>query len=190
MKFPTRHLSAAALAVSVAGCAGMSISRDYNPGAVAGMQEYQTFSWLPEPREGRGADTRINNPITIQRIRTGVEQALQAKGYQKVETGGDFKVGWHAAINEQTNYASYNDYYGYGWHGWGYGGWGTTTTTTTSYTIHQGTLIVDVVDARSNELVWRGTAEAEIGKTESPEQRQARINEACTKLFSHFPPQG
>ncbi len=182
--------SAVALSVSLVGCSGLSVNTDYNPGAVAAIQEYRTYSWLPEPREGRGADTRVNNPITIQRIKTGIDQALQEKGYQKVESGGDFKVGWHGAIKDETNYTTYNDYYGYGWGGWGYGGWGTTTSTTTAYTIQQGSLIVDVVDSRSNELVWRGLAQAEVGQAGSPEERQARINEACQKLFAKFPPQG
>jgi hypothetical protein len=189
MKFVT-GLCAVALAVSVAGCSGLNINTDYNPGAVAAMQEYQTYSWLPESRGGRGTDARINNPITIQRIKNGVDRVLQAKGFQKVNSGGDFKVGWHGAINDQTDYTTYNDYYGYGWGGWGYGGWGTTTATTTAYTIQQGTLIVDVVDSRSNELVWRGSAQAEVGQAGSPEDRQARINEACNKLLASFPPGG
>ena len=186
------NLGAAAVAVSLAGCSGgLHIKTDYNPGAVPEMQAYRTYSWLPEPAGGRGADTRVNNPITIQRIVTAIETALAARGYDKVASGGDFKVGWHGAVNSQTNYVTYNDYYGYGWGGWGYGGWGTTTSRTSAYTIDQGTLIVDIVDSGTNELVWRGMAQAEVGNpSPDPERRQQELNDVCERLLSSFPPRG
>ncbi|UCG89200.1 MAG: DUF4136 domain-containing protein [Gemmatimonadota bacterium] len=186
------NLGAAAVAVSLAGCSGgLNIQTDYNPGAVTEMRAYRTYNWLPEPAEGRGSDARVNNPITIQRIVTAIETALEAKGFQKVTSDADFKVGWHGAINSQTNYVTYNDYYGYGWGGWGYGGWGTTTSRTSAYTIDQGTLIIDIVDAASNELVWRGMAQAEVGQpSRDPEERQQQLNGVCERVLASFPPRG
>ena len=54
----------------------------------------------------------------------------------------------------------------------------------------QGTLVLDIVDGRSNELVWRGTAQARIDPSNSPEERQRRINEAVRKILDRFPPGG
>jgi hypothetical protein len=184
------NLGTAAVAVLLAGCSsGPSIQTDYNPGAVPEMQAYRTYSWLPEPAEGRGSDARVNNPITVRRIVTAIETALEAKGFQKAASGGDFQVGWHGVINSETNYVTYADYYGYGWGGWGYRGWGSTASRTSASTIDQGTLIVDIVDAASNELVWRGMAQAEVGKPlPDPEKRQQELNDVCEQLLAGFPP--
>ena len=176
------------MVLSLAGCSGLKINNDYNPGAVREMQMYQTYSWLPEPSESRGADARVNNPITIHRIVAAIDHALQQKGFEQVASGGDFKVGWHGAINNETNYATYNYYYGYGYGGWGYGGWGTTTSTTTPYTVEQGSLLIDIVDSRTNELVWRGLAQAEVGKPKSPERAQENLNAVCEHMLASFPP--
>jgi hypothetical protein len=180
MNVPTR-LTAVILAVTLVGCAGARISFDYDPEAVAAMRAYRTYSWLPERRGAPGAEYRVNNPITIRMIKAGVDQELQAKGYEKVDSDGDFSVGWHGVISDQTNYATYNDYYGYDQP--------TTTLARKESTIPQGSLIVDVVDNPSNELVWRSAAQAGLGKSGSPEERQTRINEACRELFSSFPPE-
>lgn len=180
MMIPTR-LTAVMLAATLVGCAGARISADYNPDAVAAMRAYRTYSWLPEHRGAPGAEYRVNNPITIRMIKAGVDRELQAKGYEKVDSDGDFSVGWHGAISDQTDYATYNDYYGYGREATNFG--------TTESTIPQGSLIVDVVDSPSNELVWRGSAQAGLGKAGSPEERQTWINEACRELFSSFPPE-
>jgi hypothetical protein len=49
-------------------------------------------------------------------------------------------------------------------------------------------LIVDIVDMRSRQLVWRGTAEARVDESADPERRDARVREAVEKLFAEFPP--
>jgi hypothetical protein len=180
MNISTR-LTAVILAVILVGCAGARISSDYDPETVAAMRAYRTYSWLSERRGAPGAEYRVNNPITIRMIKAGVDQELKAKGYEKVDSDGDFSVGWHSVISDQTNYATYNDYYGYHQP--------TTTFATSESTIPQGGLIVDVVDNPTNELVWRGSAQAGLGKSGSPEERQTWINEACRGLFSSFPPE-
>ena len=60
--------------------------------------------------------------------------------------------------------------------------------TTTVTNIPTGTLIIDLVDAASNELVWRGTAKDNISTNATPEERQQKANEVCTQMFAKFPP--
>jgi hypothetical protein len=72
--------------------------------------------------------------------------------------------------------------YGYGYgYGYGYSG---------SYypqEIIRGTLIVDVHDAATGQLLWRGTGEKRVHRTSSPEHREKRINREVTKIFENFP---
>ncbi|UCF40628.1 MAG: DUF4136 domain-containing protein [Gemmatimonadota bacterium] len=182
-----RHIATAGLALAVAGCSGMKIQTDYNPAAVPSMQAYQTYSWIPDtgPRE----DPELNNPILISRIESAVDAALAAKGYQKQASGGDFQVGWFADVDQRTDYTTVNSYYGgYGWGGWYGGGMGMGTSRTTAHNWEEGTLVLVIADGKSKELVWHGSATAEVGREGSPEQRQQRINTAVEKIFANFPP--
>jgi hypothetical protein len=52
-----------------------------------------------------------------------------------------------------------------------------------------GTLIIDLVDAKAKQLVWRGTARDTIDQDATPEERDKNIKNALNKLFENFPPQ-
>jgi hypothetical protein len=49
-----------------------------------------------------------------------------------------------------------------------------------------GTLVVDMFDAKSKQLIFRGTAEDEI--SDNPDKNTKRLEKASTKLFKYFPP--
>jgi hypothetical protein len=51
-----------------------------------------------------------------------------------------------------------------------------------------GTLVVEVIDARSGATIWRGTVSREIDVKASPEKREKNIDKAAEKLFKHYPP--
>jgi hypothetical protein len=117
-----------------------------------------------------------------------VNQELQTRGYRLVDENPDFKVGWHGAIDQKLDVGTMDSYYGYGWGSWysPYYGGGAPHTYVREY--EEGTLILDVVDAASNKLVWRGTAQAELSSNSSAEKRQERLNEAVSKILEDFPP--
>ena len=71
---------------------------------------------------------------------------------------------------------------GYGYRYGGFGGMGTATTSVSEYPV--GTLVVDMFDAKSKNLVFRGTAEDEI--SDNPEKNKKRLEKASTKLFKNF----
>jgi hypothetical protein len=53
-----------------------------------------------------------------------------------------------------------------------------------------GTLVVDVVDARTEELVWRGWAEGAMWELPRPEQLDKYVDEVVAKVMKGFPPPG
>jgi len=70
----------------------------------------------------------------------------------------------------------------------GFGGTGfQRDTTAREYEV--GTLIIDIVDRESNQLVWRGAKEGRLKKNQSPEKREASINKTVSEILSNFPPQ-
>lgn len=173
------------LTLTLVACAGIETSTNYDPNAVATLSQYRTYSWLPEKA---GQNTRVYNDVVEARVKQAVNDYLQARGYQLVEQNPDFKVGWHGAIDQKLDVGTMDTYYGYGWGPWYSPYYAGAAPQTYVREYEEGTLILDVVDATSNKLVWRGTAQAELSSSSSAEKRQERLNEAVDKILEDFPP--
>ena len=51
-----------------------------------------------------------------------------------------------------------------------------------------GSLLIDVIDAASQKLVWRGTAAGEVDPGLTSKQRDERTKAIVQSILSHFPP--
>ena len=109
---------------------------------------------------------------------------------QQVQSGGDLAV---TAIGNVKNQQEYNTFYdglggaGFGWgrRGWG-GGFGESTTSVQNVPI--GTLMVDLYDTSTHQLVWRGTSQEEISS--KPDKNTSKVDKSIDKMFDKFPPKG
>jgi len=133
--------------------------------------------------------TSWNNQISEKRISDEIAQTLTEKGWKQVDANPDALVLLHGATQKQkslnTFYSGMGGYGGYGYRGWGgMGGMGTATTTTSEYLV--GTLVVDIFDAKSKALMFRGTASDEI--SDKPEKNIKKVEKAADKMFKDFPP--
>ena len=171
----------AVLALTACG-GGIDIKSDYDPAAVQAMNSYKTYSWATAKRD------QTISTLNAQRIHDAIDNALKTKGFTKVESGGDFQVAFIATTAQQTDYTTTNDYYGYGWGRWYGAGGGMSTSRTTAYNWQQGTLVLDIVDAKTNQMVYRSTAQAEVDQDLSPTERQTRLNTGALKMLEKFPP--
>ena len=73
--------------------------------------------------------------------------------------------------------------YEFGW-GWGpYWGMGYSNVTTTP----EGTLFIDIIDAKTKELVWQGEGSGYL--TKDTNKKDARIKEFVSKILEQYPPQ-
>ena len=117
----------------------------------------QTFAWQDTP------DTSLEdrNPFMHSLIKNSIEAELATSGLTEVEANPDVWVNYHASTTTETQLRT--DSYGYSMGGYGMAGWGyygmaagpvSSTTRVVEYT--KGTLVVDIWDAASKELVWRG----------------------------------
>jgi hypothetical protein len=66
---------------------------------------------------------------------------------------------------------------------WGWGGLGMWGPQVSVYT--EGTLFVDVIDARKNELVWHGQGNGIM--VSNPKKREANINKFVQQIVAKFP---
>jgi hypothetical protein len=133
--------------------------------------------------------TSWNNPISEKRITDEITQTLVEKGWTKADANPDALVLLHGATEKQqslnTFYSGMGGYGGYGYRGWGgMGGMGTATTTTSEYLV--GTLVVDIFDAKSKALLFRGTASDEL--SDKQEKNAKKLQKVSDKMFKNFPP--
>jgi hypothetical protein len=131
--------------------------------------------------------TQWGNEMSEKQVLTQIESALDAKGWQRApEDAADARVAIHGATETQKELNTfYNGWGGWGYSRWGYGGTGGTSTTTVSE-FRQGTLVVDIFDTASKQLVFRGTATDEL--SDKHEKNVAKVEKATKKMFKDFPP--
>ncbi len=129
--------------------------------------------------------TSWGNPLGEKRVIAAVEAALATKGWTKAdESAADSVVVLHGATQEKKDLTTFYSGYGGGYRWGGFGGMGTATTTVDEYTV--GTLVVDIFDVKSKQLVFRGVAQDEL--SDKPEKNEKKLKKATEKMFKDFPP--
>jgi hypothetical protein len=127
--------------------------------------------------------TSWGNPLSEQRAKDAVTHQLTAKGWTVAdESTADAIVVIHGASKSEQSLNTF--YSGGGYGGWGWGGGGMATTTVD--TVHVGTEVVDIFDAKTKKLIFRGTAQGEI--SDKPEKNEKKLEKAAEKMFKDFPP--
>src|SRR6266849_2986512 len=151
------------------------VKTDYDRSANFG--QYKTYSW---------EQVKTKDALDVDRIKTAVNAALAAKGWTQVDSGGDVCI---VAIEITHNRQTLNTFYdrfggGWGWRRFGGGGFGEATTTTETYKV--GTLVVDLFDAKTKKLLWRGTSSDTLSN--NSEKNIKNLDKGVEKLFKQFPP--
>jgi hypothetical protein len=154
-------MATAVLSVMLASaCSGISANQDFNPATE--FSGLRTWDWMPNPTRPTG-DSRADNAIIHQRIRSAIETGLQGKGLTKATSGEpSFRVGYQIVLDDRVDYQTVNYDYGAGWgsggvYGRDYGPtMGTRQTTARTYTM--GTPAIAFLDTGSKELACPGSA--------------------------------
>ena len=159
--------------------AAQKTTYDYDKSATFGA--FRTYAF----KEG----TPTKNELIDKRIVAAIESQLAAKGFVRNDTAPDVFVVFHIAFDEEKDISSYSTgpmYGGYGY-GWG-GGWGSTSTDVRVREILIGTLAIDLIDAKKQQVAWRGLGTKEINTNAKPEKRDKNITKAVEKIFKKYPP--
>ncbi|MBW2416673.1 MAG: DUF4136 domain-containing protein [Deltaproteobacteria bacterium] len=168
------------------GCAALPVETDYDPAFDFGG--YKQFGWLTEKQPLTG-DVRLDNPLLHERLREAIGQTLTAAGFEAVPSddlaSADFRVGYHLALQRRLDVTTLDSHYGYGP---GANRWGHGPPETIVREYDEGTLVIDVVDSKSDRLVWRGSAYGRMSETATPEQRQERAHGVVATILELFPP--
>jgi hypothetical protein len=133
--------------------------------------------------------TKVGQPLIDNRIVEAIEAQLATKGLAKAEANPDLFVVYHVAFDKQKDISTFSSGGGYGPYGWGWGGgWAGGSTHTSVRDILVGTLVIDMADAKKNQMVWRGMGVKEVNTQANPEKRDKSINDAVKKILKNYPP--
>jgi hypothetical protein len=157
-------------------CASSRVAVDSDPGY--DFTTARTFAW----HEGVPAESELQE----RRIVAAVEQELTARGLQRAEQdAADLwivsEAGSRREVRSSGTSLSIGASRGTGWGGVGVG----TTTGNRVYEVDVGQLVLTVVDASEQRVVWRATAEETL--SEDPEKTARFIQEAVAEAFAEFP---
>jgi hypothetical protein len=186
MRYCSKFVLAGALLFGASVVAmGGNVRTDYNHGT--NFAQYHTYSW------GR---VQASDPFYVDRIKQAVDKELQGKGWQLQASDGAVTIvatdNIHNQQELQTMYDGWGGGWGggWGWRGWGWrGGWaeptlGSATTTTTNQPV--ANLVIDLFDAKSKNLLWRGLATENLSTKADNNTKQ--LEGDVNKMFKGFPP--
>jgi hypothetical protein len=158
---------------------GQKVYVDYD-GATA-FSQYRTFQFY-ETREDLRDYSLSSHKKVVQQLRDYAEEG----GLREVDTDPDVYIAYYTADRGDLRLVLSDLEYSYGsdfslgsyWEG------GVGNRTSSSFTFREGTLIIDVWDAREKRLVWRGMATAAVSK--NPDKNDKKIARAIKKITKNW----
>lgn len=163
---------------AVAGCTPqLTLDTDYDPGT--DFSKYKTWTWLA----GSKPSEKDVDSLTQQRIQGAIEAELPKRGLAKAAEGADVTAAFHISVQRKIESSPATLSLGYGW---GPAHVGVSKSPTKTW--DEGTLVLDLVDAKTKTLLWRGTAVGTVHPDSSPEERQQRIHTVVAQLLEGYPP--
>ncbi|MDE3742749.1 DUF4136 domain-containing protein [Maribacter polysaccharolyticus] len=166
----------------LSSCVSVRVLSDYDK--EVDFNGYNTYAFYKT-----GIDKAQISDLDKKRILKAIDAELTAKGMVKSDNP-DVLVSIFTREQEQVDV--YNNYWGGGW-GWhpyywgGFGpGWGWNNPAVSTRT--QGSLYIDLIDAKNKELVWQGKGIGTLDNTSNIEKKEQRIREFVYEILQQYPP--
>ena len=170
-------LFTAVAALAIAGCATMTVSSHIERNV--NFSEYVTYDWGPPDNLPVGDPRLDNNPFFRDYVQGAIEKKMAAKGYERAVTGTpDLLIHYHASVNQKLDVYEVDNRYGYCY--------GNCQPQVVDY--EEGTLVVDVVDAKTSKVVWRGWSQHVMnGVIDHQDRLEKQVDEGVTRMMVLLP---
>jgi hypothetical protein len=171
------------LTIVLAACSSVRVTTVVSPDANFGV--LHTFKVLNVPlRRGTVSaaptDPMLDNSINNRVLRQHLTNAFTSRGYAVDAANPDFTVAYYASLHGQLDVTAWD----YGYPG-RWGGWRERPGMVAVEPYVEGTVIIDVVDAKSHELVWRGRGVSDV--SDNPETYSQSLNRTVMDIVKKFP---
>lgn len=178
-------LASLILIMVVVSCSSVSVYSDYDK--ATDFTGFKTYAFYK-----KGIDKVEISDLDKKRILRAIERELKAKG-MVASDNPDVLVNIFTKSREKIDIYNNNSYYG--WYPWYYGyggyygggGYGFGYSNVSSST--EGTLFIDLIDARKKELAWQGIGVGILSYYKNVDKKEAKINEFVTNIMTQYPPQ-
>jgi hypothetical protein len=151
------------------------VSYDFD--RTADFAHFKTFSLK--------AGTTSGDRLVDRRITAAIELEFTRKGMTRNDAHPDVLVLTHLTFDTKRDLTAYTT--GSGPYGWRWGGsWTTAEIRTTN--VYMATLIVDVIEAKKDELVWRGVGTKQVNRHSSVDAKDRSVATSVAKILDKYPP--
>ncbi len=166
----------------LSSCTSVRVLSDYD--READFNSYKSYAFYKT-----GIDKALISDLDKKRILNAIDTEMSSRGFVK-SNDPDLLISIFTKEREQVDV--YNrSFYGYGWgYGywnpwlWGYPGvYGSDISTRT-----EGSLYIDLIDAKNKELVWQGRGVGALSSNQNIEKKEERIREFVSEILQKYPP--
>jgi len=155
----------------LASCSSVRVNSDYDK--KVNFENYKTYAFLKS-----GVDKVEISDLDKKRILRSIDEFMSTKGFTK-DSNPDLLISIFTKEKERVDV--YNSFgFGWGWNPW----WGMNYTNVS--TTPEGVLFIDLIDAKTKELVWQGEGSGYL--TKDTHKKDERINTFVTKILEQYPP--
>jgi hypothetical protein len=174
MTVPRSGLAAALIlcSLTIGGCAVRRVDSYLARGV--NLASYRTYAWTPV-QPGATGDVRLdNNEIFQQCVQAAVEKQLVSRGFEKTVTAPQLLVHYHASVEQRIDLTEREPW--------------EACAECKPFIYDAGTLMIDLVDARTSDLLWRGWSQSNIdGIVDNQRWLEDQIDETVAKIFERLP---
>jgi hypothetical protein len=168
-----RMTVAVAVALAATACATTNIRSYVDRGSDVGP--YRTYGWGPPAVQTTGDPRLDNNRIFEERVEAAVELQLAARGFEQTGEAPDLLVRYYASVEQQVNADGADRPY-------------VSCEGCRPFVFDAGTIVIDLIDARTDRLVWRGWEEGSIdGIIDNQAWMERRIDQSVARIIEQLP---
>lgn len=177
-KLIQKTLSLLALLIIMSSCNSVRVAADYDKNT--NFDSYKTFAFFKT-----GIDKAEISDLDKRRILRAIESEMLAKGFTKSKDP-DLLVSIFTKERQEVNVWN-NGFGGFGY-GWGWSPfWGNNFNINVS-TNSQGSLYIDLIDAKKKELIWQGKGSGYLTSSSKVDKKIERINTFVREIMTAYPP--
>ena len=172
-----RTLALAALAAAVVTLGACATTR-VNASLERGMNftQYKSYAWAADEKFSTGDPRLDNNEFFENTLRAAVDKSMAARGFEKTSVAtAQVVVHYHANAHQQIDVNKLDRQYGY-------------CDDCHSSIYDAGTITLDLVDAKTDKLVWRGWSEGSLDGIDTQSVIESRVTDAVTTIMQKLPP--
>ncbi len=185
----------------LSSCSTVKVDVDYDNSAK--FRQLSKYAWLEDKATVTGNALIDSNTLLHDRIRTGIEQWLDSRGYLKSKSvNADFLVNYRVTKENISRRKALDFSYGYSFYGypysWDYGYYSYYPYYYSPYvggyypgnyySYQRNALVIDIINPENKKLMWRGIAYLKMSFSSSQKNKEKDVQRTIQTILSKFPP--